>query len=356
MGRIHSDVESLLVSRSLLIRKMSIGFALVLVICAAFYLRALHRRPPPQTAYAANSQVTLWDTTAQVREPVATVDFGDRLTVLDRFEDQARVRTAKGDTGWINSDDLLSAALWQQMNSLDATADGLPIEARGHTRVLSNLHIAPGRTFPRICQLSKDIPVDLIERRVMEAPAAPASAAAPSGENGEAAGNESTEPRKEDWWLVRAHVADHTPLAGWILGRFVDLDVPAPLPNYTASAGMRIVAWFELNRVAGASDQTVPQYLVVGVRGPEGQPCDFTLLRVFTWSQKRQRYETAFVESDVCGQLPVRLVPAAAPGGDASFSFADASDGAPVDRSYRMHQTVVRRVGDAVSARVAHAH
>jgi hypothetical protein len=100
----------------------------------------------------------------------------------------------------------------------------------------------------------------------------------------------------------------------------------------------------------------VPQYLVVGVRGPEGQPCDFTLLRVFTWSQKRQRYETAFVESDVCGQLPVRLVPAAAPGGDASFSFADASDGAPVDRSYRMHQTVVRRVGDAVSARVAHAH
>jgi len=345
MGRIHSDVESLLVSRFLLIRKMSIGFALVLVICAGFYLRALHRRPPPQTAYAANSHVTLWDTTAQVRAPVATVDFGERLTVLDRFEDQARVRTAKGDTGWINSDDLLSAALWQQMNSLDATADRFPIEAHGHTRVLSNLHIAPGRTFPRICQLSKDIPVDLMERRVMEVPAAtaPAAAPSPSGENGEAPANQPAEARKEDWWLVRAHVADHTPLAGWILGRFVDLDVPPPLPNYMAAAAMRIVAWFELNRVAGEAGQTVPQYLVVGVRGPEGQPCDFTLLRVFTWSQKRQRYETAFVESDVCGQLPVRLVPATSPGGDASFSFADASDGAPADRVYRMHQTVVRR-------------
>ncbi|MGC2421116.1 MAG: SH3 domain-containing protein [Candidatus Acidiferrales bacterium] len=336
---------------------MSIGFALVLVISAGFYLRALHRRPPAQTAYAANSHVTLWDTTAQVREPVATIDFGERLTVLDHFEDQAQVRTAKGDTGWISADDLLSDALWQQMTSLDATADGLPIEARGHTRVLSNLHIAPGRTFPRICQLGKEIPVDLLERRAIEVPAAPAVAAASSGEIGEtpASEPEPAEARKEDWWLVRAHVADHTPLAGWVLGRFVDLDVPPPLPNYMAAAGMRIVAWFELNRVAGAQGQTVPQYLVVGVRGPEGQPCDFTLVRVFTWSQKRQRYETAFVESDVCGQLPVHLMPAAAPGGDAAFSFADASNGAPVDRAYRMHQTVVRREREAGPA-LASAH
>jgi hypothetical protein len=331
-------------------RKMFIGFALVAVICAGFYLRMLHRRPPPQTAYAGDSRVTLWTTTAQVREPVATVAFGDRLVVLDHFQDQALVRTATGDTGWINERDLLSATLWQDMRALDSTAGALPVEARGHTRVLSNLHIEPGRSSPRICQLGKEIPVDLYERRAVEVPAASTTppAAEADDANDKNSADEPAEARKEDWWLVRANIPDHAPVSGWILGRFMDLDVPSPLPNYTASAGMRIVAWFELNRVAGTSGDGVPQYLVVGVRGPEGQPCDFTLLRVFTWSQTRQRYETAFIESDVCGQLPVRLT--RAPGGDVTFSFPDTGDGAPVDRSYRMHQTVVRRVGDASSA------
>ncbi len=329
-------------------RKMFIGFALVVVICAGFYLRVLHRRPAPQTAYAGDSRVILWSTTAQVREPVATVAFGDRLVVLDHFQDQALVRTATGDTGWINERDLLSAALWQDMQALDATADALPVEACGHTRVLSNLHIQPGRSSPRICQLGKEIAVDLYERRAVEVSAAPPATGAGSDEG---SAGEPGEARMEDWWLVRADIPDHAPVSGWILGRFMDLDVPSPLPNYTA--GMRIVAWFELNRVAGASGEGVPQYLVVGVRGPEGQPCDFTLLRVFTWSQPRQRYETAFVESDVCGQLPVRLAPA--PGGDVTFSFADTSDGAPVDRSYRMHQTIVRRVRDAGSTLAAQA-
>ncbi len=327
---------------------MSIGFALVAVICAALYLRVLHRRPPAQTAYAGNSHVTLWDTTAQVREPVTTVDFGDRLIVMDHFQDQALVRTATGDTGWINESDLLSAALWQDMQALDSTADALPVEARGHTRVLSNLHIQAGRSSPRICQLGKEISVDLLERHAEEVPAA-TPAAGGGDENEKNSSDEPAEARNEDWWLIRAHVPDHAPLSGWVLGRFVDLDVPPPLPNYMAAADVRIVAWFELDRVAEKTGETetVPQYLVVGVRGPEGQPCDFTLLRVFTWSQPRQRYETAFVESNVCGELPVRLARGAASGGNVTFSFADTSDGAGADRSYRMHQTVVRRVRDA---------
>jgi hypothetical protein len=67
-------------------------------------------------------------------------------------------------------------------------------------------------------------------------------------------------------------------------------------------------------------------------------------MRVFTWGNQRQRYETAYVESDLCGKLPVKLTPAIAPGGDASFSFAELSGAAPEVRLYRMHQTIVRRV------------
>jgi hypothetical protein len=127
-----------------------------------------------------------------------------------------------------------------------------------------------------------------------------------------------------------------------VLGRFVDLDVPEPLPNYASSAGMRIVAWYELNHVIDELGATRPQYLVLGTRSGEGQPCDFTLIRVFTWGKQRDRYETAFVESDLCGKLPLNLTAGRAPGGDAAFSFEDWSTGKSDMRTYQMHQTIVR--------------
>ena len=115
----------------------------------------------------------------------------------------------------------------------------------------------------------------------------------------------SAQARKEDWWLVRAKTSEKDSVSGWILGRFIELDVPQPLPDYASSAGMRIVSWSELNQVVDASGKSRPQYLLLGAHGPEGQPCDFSMLRVYTWGKQRQRYETAYVESGVCGKLPV---------------------------------------------------
>ena len=68
-----------------------------------------------------------------------------------------------------------------------------------------------------------------------------------------------------------------------------------------SSANIRPIAWFELNRVSDPSGDKI-QYLVAGARGPEGQPCDFTTLRVYTWNLKKERYETAFIENE--GPLP----------------------------------------------------
>ncbi len=55
-----------------------------------------------------------------------------------------------------------------------------------------------------------------------------------------------------------------------------------------------------------------PQYLLVGTHGPEGQTCDFSLMRVYTFAAKHDRYETAFIDSDVCGRLPIHVDKAAA--------------------------------------------
>jgi hypothetical protein len=323
------------------IRKILLGFALVLVVGVGLYFRFHRAGRPPEIAYSGNRAVILYSTSAQVREPVTTVNFGERLDVLLRFQDQVKVRTPDGVVGWVAERDLLSEDLWQRLKDMQAKAEGMTVEARGHTRVLTNLHFGAGRDTPRIRQLTKDVPVDLLLRHTAEIKPAIV-------ENGE---QDTPEPaaagKKEDWWFVRAHTADQGTLAGWVLGRFLDLEVPQPLPDYASSAGMRIVAWMQLDRVISDTGKPVPQYLLVGTHGPEGQPCDFTMLRVYTWSKKKARYETAFVDSDVCGKLPIERTQVPGEVADITFSFQNLGAGTAEKRSYVMHQTIVRRVREA---------
>jgi len=335
-----------------------LGSALLLVLVVALCVRFHHSAPPLETAYVGSGTVTVFSTSAQVRERVATVSFGDRLDVLQRFQNQVKVRTSAGVVGWIGEGDVLSADLWETLKDLETKSATMPVVAHGHTRVLSNLHIEPGRDSPRVRQLNKDIPVEMMARQPEfvasaatssvdeESADAPASEPAKPGDRKSKSRKSGDKPvaKKEDWWLVRAHLTDQAVVAGWLLGRFVELDVPSPLPDYATSAGMRIVAWSELNRVPSASGKPMTQYLLLGTHGPEGQPCDFTSLRVYTWGKQKDRYETAFVESNVCGKLPIQRLQSAGPEMDITFSFLDSSNGALERRTYQMHQTIVRRV------------
>ncbi len=313
-----------------------IGFAVFAILAVAAYLR-FHHTTPPLVAYAGNRQITLYNTTAQVREPVTTVSFGDRLDVLNRYQDEVEVRTRNGATGWVSDRELLSSELWEKARQLAIKAGQMPVEARGHTRVLSNLHVDPGRDTPRIRQLNKDIPLDLIARQPLEV-----QSNRPAVEEETSASTSSA--KKEDWWLIVAHTPEQETVAGWLLARFVELEVPAPLPDYASAAGMRAVAWFEINHVNDSAGNPKTQYLLVGTKGPEGQACDFTQLRVYTYGSKRDRYETAFVDSNVCGKLPVELNRKSAAVTDVVFSFEDLSNITPQQRVYHMHQTIVRRV------------
>jgi hypothetical protein len=140
-------------------------------------------------------------------------------------------------------------------------------------------------------------------------------------------------------------------VAGWVLARFIELDLPGPVKDLASSADLHVVAWFELNRVPNGSGDEVPQYLVAGLRGGEGQVCDFTMLRVYTWGSTRKRYETAYVESDLCGSLPIHISTGAK---GPEFQFPDVDEGG-ADRKYVMFQTSVRRVKDA-AANPARSH
>jgi hypothetical protein len=146
-------------------------------------------------------------------------------------------------------------------------------------------------------------------------------------------------PASSEAGLLTADAAA-IPIAGWVLARFIELDMPGPVRDNASSANLHVVAWFELNRVPNGSGGEAPQYLVAGSRAGEGQACDFTLLRVYTWSVTRMQYETAYVESDLCGRLPI-LVSRGEKGPE--FHFAEAGDNS-TERNYVMEQTSVRRV------------
>jgi hypothetical protein len=334
---------------------------LVLVGLLAWAFRP--KRESVGDAYVSERSVTLWSSVAQVREPVDILHYGDRVDVIARRNDNVKIRTAAGIIGWVDGRQLLEPSLWQRSTKLLTQAQAIPVQAHGRTKVQTNLRVEPGRTEPRLYQFGRGIPVEIVGRAVADWVQV-TDEKEPS--------NEPQDTKKEDWFLIRGVATrppsesasrsaesnttqpgdQSIPIAGWVVARFVELDLPEPVRDGIASANVRPLAWFELNRVPDPSGDK-PQYLAAGSRGPEGQACDFTTVRVYTWNAKKTRYETAFIESDLCGQLPVRV--GKGPKGEPEFRFR-VMDGNKDERVYHLIQTVVRRVreGDETPRKPAH--
>lgn len=380
---------------------------LAIVLIAGIAVTWWIRRRPPQyaQAYVGERSVTVWSSSAQVREIVATLTYGDKVLVLRDAGEQSEIRTPAGAQGWVDSHLLITPEMWRKLTEMAVNARGMPVQAVGHTRALANVHVEPNRDAARIFQFGANVPLVVLDRRDVPPPgsAAAAAAAAPPTPSSAAAperrdAKPAAEPdaRQEDWLLVlRAEPAgaaavppaagpaastvslpagaspaagesanaapkpagaapqrSDLPIAGWVLARFVELDPPAPIPDYASAADMRVVARVTLNSVDDASGPK-PQYMLAGTRGPDTPGCDFTSFRAFTWDAKRQRYETAYIANDLCGHLPI-LVQQASGGTD--FRFPDpggepqeSAGGETRERVYRMKQTVVRplRLDDA---------
>src|SRR5260370_42374659 len=71
---------------------------------------------------------------------------------------------------------------------------------------------------------------------------------------------------------------------------------------------------------------------------------DFRALRGYSCYAKRSRYESAFIENNLCGQLPIRIGKGAKD--EPEFRFR-VMDGKKEERVYHLIQTVVRRVREA---------
>ena len=317
-----------------------------------------------EQAYVSERRAAVWNRLATVREPVASLRYGDRVGIIESKTwsgaDYVRVLVPGGATGWVEAKQLMPADLWQRAQAnLEKSKSMLP-QASGKTKVLTNLRAEPGRAAPRSFQFARDVPVEILARAIVERPA---EESAPAKKAEEQAGERPTAPRQEDWLFIRGRDADAGDVAGWVLGRFIELGLPAPLRDL--AAGIRFVAWFELNRIPDSMEDLSgaekpepgepqiqpplkPQYLAAGVMGGEGQPCDFTLLRFYTWNSTRRRYETAYIESNFCARLPIRVTPIP-PGADleraeAAISFTAVGKSGEETRDYRMRQNILRRL------------
>ena len=333
-------------------RRWLLIFVLVALIVGVWWAR---RNPTHYSnAYIADRSATLWSATAQVRRQVGTLGYGQKVNVLGRAGELTEVRATDGTQGWVDSRLLMAPALWSRVGQLLSDASNMPGQAKGHTRTISNVHIDPGRDAPRIFQFGRNVPLVILSRQVTAVPS-PRSEEGRSSEEPAPPAEEKSD--LEDWALV-LHSPDSgsasasavpdtgpaIPIAGWVLWRFVELDPPPPVGDYTGAAGRRVVAWVQLDTVHDPAGEK-PQYVVAAAKGGEGQPCDFTSIRVYTWGAQRRQYETSFADNRVCGRLPVRV--SQTPAGP-EFRF---NDDRSAEHAYRMVQTVVHRLTAPNAAR-----
>lgn len=305
-------------------------------------------------------QMYLRDRVAAVSNHVAQVGNGQPLQVLERGRRFLRVKTEKGEIGWIPDRAVIDSKTYDSFAQLVPQHKDDPVVATGTLRDDIYLHSTPGRDTDRFYLLPGNEKVQMLMRASVPKEAAKSPAPAPQPAS-PAPGAEQSAPEPipmEDWWLIR----DAQNHVGWVLGNRLDVDVPDDVAQY--AEGQKIVGAYILTKVhddeANTPNHDVPVYVTALAPPKSGLPFDFDQIRVFTWSLKHHRYETAYRLHPIQGYLPVRLSSEPAPGGTEpvfSFQVSSSPDVAinpdtgiaklvnPRTLSFALRDTSVRRVG-----------
>jgi hypothetical protein len=262
--------------------------------------------------YVAVPEASLRDRVSTVYTKTGLVHNGERLQVLERMQNKrfVRVRTPRGEEGWIQDRYLADQQTFDQFQQLAEHYSGTPAQATATIQDQVKVHVLPGRKTGYLYLLNDKQKVDLLERQVASRNARRAQPVQVKDERSKdqdkdvEPDDEDDKPDQpkimEDWWLIR----DEQKRVGWVYGRTLYLDVPDDIAQY--SEGQRIVAAFMLDEVTDG-DKKVPEYLVLLTDNKDGMPYDFNQIRIFTWNLRRHRYETAYREHDLNGVLPVTL-------------------------------------------------
>lgn len=273
---------------------------------------------------------------------VATLKHGDRVEILQRRRLFLRVRAPNGAEGWTDDRQLLGSADMAALKDLSGRAAHMPTQGQAFSFREMNVHTLPAGQAPSFLTIPPNEKVEVLAhmrtertdlpRKPLIPPAAKKTAASkpkqtkapkyppppmpkPPGpppnwlDLSKTDVDEEEEPPAEtpevkaiptdDWSLVRTASGQ----SGWVLTRRLIMAIPDDVAQY--AEGKRIVSYFPLGAVMDGAEKKPVWLWTTSESGP--QPYDFASFRVFIWSLKRHRYETAFIARKVRGFAPVLL-------------------------------------------------
>jgi hypothetical protein len=320
-----------------------LGFCLVLLAACK---SEPDRTPAIAEAFAGPGTLNIRQDIALQSPVVATATHGERLEILQRRRRFVRVRTWRHAEGWTDERLLLSPQEVANLQRLGEQSKSAPSQGVATTYETINIHTAPDRQSPSFLQVKEGEKVEVIGRRVAPrvSPAAPRPAPPAPKTRSKKASKESKKakeivppppmptapklPREwldlsklraapapaaseaqpvpmDDWSLVRNAAGQ----SGWVLTRRLTMAIPDEVAQY--AEGRRITSYFPLGNTRDGSI-VKPSWLWTTIE--QGlQPHDFDSFRVFVWSLRHHRYETAHIERNLKGFFPVLTHPVAPP-------------------------------------------
>jgi SH3-like domain-containing protein len=318
--------------------------AAALALCLGGCRSGPPRAPAIGEAYVGPAVLKIRSDIPLQSSPVASVKHGDRLEILQTRRRFLRVRTPAGAEGWTDERHLLSSADMAALRELSERAAAMPVQGQATTYSELNVHTQPARQSPSFVQVKEKEKMDVLTHVATpraDAPRKPLIASAPkkakaaarkpakkeakyppppmpkppapppdwldlskTGQPDEAApadeeGDDQTPAPLDEWSLIRTASGQ----SGWVLTRRLVMAIPDEVAQY--AEGRRIVSYFPLGEVRDG-DTKKPTWLWTTI-GAGTEPYDFDSFRVFVWSQRRHRYETAHIERNLKGYAPVLL-------------------------------------------------
>jgi len=311
------------------------------LVCAALVLAGCKSRgnhsPAIAVAYAGPATLVLRQDINPGSAPAATVHHGDRLDIIQQRRRFVKVRTAKGQEGWIEDRLLLTPDEVARLKRFNQQALAMPSQGAATTYDLLNIHTEPSRYSPSFIQVKQGEKFDVIAHEAaprkapprkplvvpvpkpvtakksketkIPPPPAPAPPKPPEDWLALSKTNLPEEAEKQvkdaepmdDWSLIRTSSGQ----SGWVLTRRVFMAIPDEVAQY--AEGRRITSYFPLGEIRDGSE--VKKIWLWTTIEESLQPYDFDSYRVFVWSLRHHRYETAYIQRRVTGYFPVLVEP-----------------------------------------------
>jgi hypothetical protein len=339
------------------------------ILCALSGCNAKPEQEPViGRAYAGPATLSLHKEIDLKSATVTTVKHGEKLEIVGQRRRFYKVRTSQGIEGWTSDRELLDTAQMQRLRALAAETAGQPSQGVATTFSNLNVHAEPSRQSPSFIQVKEHEKVDVIAHKVSERtaevprrelipprpkpevkketqksskvppPPAPAPPEPPpdwrelSKQGDPPPADETTHGPVDDWTLIRTENGQ----SGWVLTSGLYLAIPDEVAQY--AEGHRITSYFSLGKVRDGDVQK-DIWLWTTSEGL-GEDHDFDSYRVFTWSLRHHRYETAYIQRRERGFFPV-----IAKTGEFSVCL-DKNDGSRAAKHYVMKDTSVRPAGE----------